>query len=99
MVLYGGYGLIIDPKGERSHWETAMVALRGLITIVTLGPDETDRGKLDPYIMYPDNMSEANELALNVLSDLLAIDPKSDENTILIESMQKINQFPGKIVC
>ena len=29
--------------------------------------------------MYPDNMSEANELALNVLSDLLAIDPKSDE--------------------
>ena len=46
--------------------------------------------------MYPDNMSEANELALNVLSDLLAIDPKSDENTILIESMQKINQFPGK---
>ena len=96
LVLYGGYGLIIDPKGERSHWETAMVALRGLITIVTLGPDETDRGKLDPYIMYPDNMSEANELALNVLSDLLAIDPKSDENTILIESMQKINQFPGK---
>lgn len=96
LVLYGGYGLIIDPKGERTHWETDLTALRGLISIVTLGPDPKDRGKLDPYNIYPDNLSEANELALNVISDLFKIDPKSDQNTILIESQQKMNKFPGK---
>lgn len=96
LVLYGGYGLIIDPKGERSHWETELTALRGLISTVTLGPDPEDRGKLDPYNIYPDNLSEANALALNVISDLFKIDPKSDENTILIESQQKLNDYPGK---
>lgn len=96
LVLYGGYGLIIDPKGERTHWLNSLVALKGLIGIVTLGPEPEDRGKLDPYNIYPDNLSEANELALNVLSDLFKIDPKGDENTILIESQQKMNDFPGK---
>lgn len=96
LVLHGGYGLIIDPKGERSHWERELTAFKGLITTVTLGAGEADRGKLDPYVIYPDNLSEANELALNVLADLLAIDPKSDENTILIETQQKINKYPGK---
>ena len=37
MVLYGGYGLIIDPKGEQSHWEKQLIVLRGLISTVTLG--------------------------------------------------------------
>lgn len=96
LVLYGGYGLIIDPKGERTHWLNSLTALKGMIGIVTLGPEPEDRGKLDPYNIYPDNISEANELALNVLSDLFKIDPKGDENTILIESQQKMKDFPGK---
>lgn len=96
LVLYGGFGLIIDPKGERSHWEKDLTALRGLISTVTLGPEAEDRGKLDPYNIYEDNLSDANELALNVLSDLLNIDPKGDENTILIEAQQKMNKYPGK---
>lgn len=96
LVLYGGYGLIIDPKGERSHWPNELTALKGMIGIVTLGPEPEDRGKLDPYNIYPDNISEANGLALNVLSDLFKIDPKGDENTILIESQQKMNEFPGR---
>lgn len=92
MVLYGGYGLILDPKGERAHWEKYLVALRGMINSVSLGADEEDRGKLDPYNIYPENRAEANELALNVLTDLFAIDPKSDEYTAILEAQQKMNE-------
>lgn len=96
MVMYGGFGLIIDPKGERSHWGKDLVALRGLISIVTLGAAEGDRGKLDPYNIYPYNLAEANELALNVLSDLFGIDPKSDEYTAILEAQQRMPKRAGK---
>lgn len=95
MVLYGGYGLIIDPKGERAHWETELLALRGLISTITLGADDSDKGKLDPYNIYPDRLAEANELALNVLTDLFGIDPKSDEYTAILESQQRMVKQPG----
>lgn len=96
MVLYGGYGLIVDPKGERAHWENDLYALRGLISTVTLGAEAEDRGKLDPYNIYPDDLAEANELAMNVLCDLFALSAGSDENTIIIECQQKMNKVPGK---
>lgn len=95
MVLYGGYGLIIDPKGERAHWETELLALRGLISTITLGADDSDKGKLDPYNIYPDRLAEANELARNVLTDLFGIDPKSDEYTAILESQQRMVKQPG----
>lgn len=53
-----------------------MIVLRGLISTVTLGAAASDRGKLDPYNIYPDDIREAHELTLNVLSDLFGLDPK-----------------------
>lgn len=86
IVLYGGYGLIFDPKGERSHWESDFKLFRGLITTVTLSGDEKFKGKLDPYNIYRDNINLANELAFNMISELLKISPTSKEYTAMLEA-------------
>ena len=83
-VLYGGYGLIFDPKGERSHWVEQFPLLQGQISLVTLSPDRANQGKLDPYNMYLDNRDEADELAINVISELLRIAPASEEYTAIL---------------
>lgn len=85
-VLYGGYGLIFDPKGERSHWVTDLKILKGLITVVSLSSKPEFRGKLDPYNIYKEDINLANELALNVISELFKINPTSDEYTALLET-------------
>ena len=36
--------------------------------------------------MYPDDISEADELAINVLSDLCGIAPQSDEDTVVLDA-------------
>ena len=41
MVLYGGYGLVFDPKGERSHWQTDFKIFEGLISPVTFSPQKS----------------------------------------------------------
>lgn len=87
-VLYGGYGLIFDPKGERSHWVEQFPLLQGQISLVTLSPDRTNQGKLDPYNMYLDNRDEADELAINVISELLRIAPASEEYTAILEAQR-----------
>lgn len=91
-VLYGGYGLIFDPKGERSHWEKEFKILRGLITTVTLSSDSSNRGKLDPYNVYADDISLANELAINVVSELFKLPPSGDEYTALLEAARIIEE-------
>lgn len=87
-ILYGGYGLIFDPKAERSHWETELGILNGLITTVTLSPDVKNKGKLDPYNVYEDDVKAADELALNVLSELLKLAPTSIEYTAIMEAQR-----------
>lgn len=87
-ILYGGYGLIFDPKAERSHWETELGILNGLITTVTLSPDKKNRGKLDPYNVYNDDIKAADELTLNVLSELLRLAPTSIEYTAIMEAQR-----------
>ena len=91
-VLYGGYGLIFDPKGERSHWVEEFPLLQGQISLVTLSPDKKNQGKLDPYNMYLDNRDEADELALNVISELLRIAPASEEYTAILEAQRIMRQ-------
>lgn len=91
-VLYGAYGLIIDPKGERTHWVTDMEALKGMITLVTLAPDKTYKGTLDPFNIFRDNVEEAAELAINLLSELFKINPKDGKYTALLEALDKIQK-------
>lgn len=91
-VLYGGFGLVFDPKGERSHWIDTMKVFNGLITLVTLSSEERYKGKLDPYNVYKDDLSLANELAINVLSELFKIVPTSDEYTAILEAIRRIEE-------
>ena len=69
--------------------------LRGLISTVTLGAAASDRGKLDPYNIYPDDIREAHELTLNVLSDLFGLDPKSDEYIAILEAQKRMEKSHG----
>ncbi len=87
-VLYGGYGLIFDPKAERSHWEADLQMLHGLITTVTLSGKPENKGKLDPYNLYRDDLKAADELATNVLSELLKISPTSTEYIAILEAQR-----------
>lgn len=87
-ILYGGYGLIFDPKAERSHWEEQLKLLDGMITTVTLSADPKNKGKLDPYNLYRDDLKTADELAINVLSDLLKIAPTSVEYTSILAAQR-----------
>ncbi len=99
-VLNGAYGLIIDPKGERSHWVSNLPGLKGHITLVTLTSDPRFKGSLDPYNIFRDVQSGiylANELTLNVLTEMFKLQPKDDEYTALQEALgtMKYEQIPS----
>lgn len=94
-ILYGGYGLIFDPKAERSHWEKDLGILNGLITTVTLSSDIRNKGKLDPYNVYDDDIKAADELALNILSELLKLAPTSIEYTAIMEAQRIMSESGG----
>ncbi len=91
-VLYGGYGLIFDPKAERSHWERDLDMLAGMITTVTLSSNPVNKGKLDPYNLYRDDLKAADELAINVIAELLKISPTSVEYTAVLEAQRIMSQ-------
>lgn len=91
-VISGGYGLIFDPKGERSHWQSEMKVLDGLITTVTLSSSKEFKGKLDPYNIYYEDIDLANELAINMLTELFAIKPTSDEYVAILEAVKHIEE-------
>jgi hypothetical protein len=91
-VLYGGWGLIFDPKGERSKWLEDLPELSEYINIITLSSNTEDRGKLDPFIIYRENLEEAGELALNILAELYKLNPKDDEYLVVLEAIKWTKQ-------
>lgn len=95
-VIFGGYALIFDPKGERNDWVKYLPWLEGLITTVRLTGDEKYRGMLDPFNIYKDNIEDAIELAVNIVSELNRLTPKDDEFIVLKESVVKIKEDENK---
>lgn len=89
-IMYGGYGLIIDPKGERTHWKTDLELLQGRVTVVTLSADPIYQGTLDPFNIYRDDIEDACDLALSILSELFEIPTKGAEYNALLIAMSKI---------
>lgn len=95
-VLFGAYGLVICPKGERSHWQS-MPILGPYVNMVEFSVEPKNKGKLDPFNIFRDNIHEATALATNILMDLLEIAPKSDEHIILLECLNRVQllQLPS----
>lgn len=94
-VIFGGYGLIFDPKGERSHWKDELHVLDGLITTVTLSSSPEFAGKLDPYNVYREDLDLANELAINMLTELFEIKSTSNEYVAILEAVKHIEEGKG----
>lgn len=89
-VLNGGCGLILDPKGERAHWPRDLGILKGHINLITIGADKGNRGVLDPYNIYPDDLEAASELAINICLELCRIPYGSDKYIVLKEAVAKL---------
>lgn len=95
-VLYGGYSLIFCPKGERKHWAKELTLFKDCLNLVSISPEKGDAGKLDPYNIYRNNLTNANELAISVLAELFNLPPSSDDYIVLQEAVQRINDGSAK---
>jgi hypothetical protein len=87
-VLNGAKAFIIDPKGDRNDWEIKLPELARYINTIHFSSSKEDMGKLDPFIIYKDDMGEAGQLAINILSELLNIDPSSKTSLALKEAVE-----------
>lgn len=87
-VLYGNSALIWDPKSERGHWPKMLSFMGDLISVVRLTPKEEDKGKLDHFNLYRDNINEACELAFNIIVELAKADDK--EIIVLKDTLKKM---------
>ena len=87
-VLYGSSALIWDPKSERGHWPKMLSFMGDLISVVRLTPNEEDKGKLDPFNLYRDNINEACELAFNIIVELTKANDK--EIIVLKDTLKKM---------
>lgn len=95
-VMYGGKALIFDPKGERTKWLRLLPELQGQINVITLSPSKEDKGKLDPYIVYRDDVEAASELATNILAELFKLNPKDDEYIAILEAINQLKKIPNR---
>lgn len=95
-IMYGGKALIFDPKGERTKWLHLLPELKGYISVITLSPSQEDKGKLDPYIVYKDNVEEASELATNILAEIFKLNPKDDEYIAVLEAVNQLKKLENR---
>lgn len=91
-VLYGAYGLVLDPKGERSNWIQDLPEFKNEINIITLSAEQQDKGKLDPFLIYKDNLEEASSLAISILSELFNFNSKDSEYLAILEALSWVKQ-------
>ena len=97
-VVFGGYALIFDPKGERTKWVEDLPWLKDLTSITELSSDERYKGMLDPFNVYKEEetLEDACSLALNIVAELNKISPKDEEYTILKETLVKIKSCENR---
>ena len=91
-VLNGGRCVLIDPKGERSHWKELPIigSKLNLVNVVELTSDSKNKGLLDPFIMFKNRLDYAAELATSTIMTLLKIEFGSGAHTVLKESVKKV---------
>lgn len=95
-VLTGSSAVIFDPKSERGHWKEAFDFMSDLISVVRLTSSDEDKGKLDPFNVYSEDVDAACELALNIVCELLSLTPKEVAYVILKEALIHIRNEENK---
>lgn len=91
-VLSGSQSLIIDPKGDRTDWRNKLPGFSDQMTITALTAGNEDRGKLDPFILFKDDINEACELAKNIICDLYDLTSADDEYIVLGEMLKEMSK-------
>lgn len=89
-VLSGSSAIIFDPKSERTHWKDYFDFMSDLISVVRLTSSDKDKGKLDPFNVYIDDVNSACDLALNIVCELTGINPTDDKYIVLKEVLVKM---------
>ncbi|MEN8905473.1 MAG: ATP-binding protein [Clostridiales bacterium] len=92
-VLNGARAFIIDPKGDRKDWDYKLPELSGYINTVEFKSSKEDMGKLDPFIIHKEDMNEAGQLALNIITELFEIKSGSKASIALKESIEKVKNI------
>lgn len=97
-IMQGARALIIDPKSERGKWAEELPELADHMTITTLSTDESDRGKLDPFNIYrdelddPAKLDEAADTARNIIMELYGISSRDPMATLLSEIINEMKR-------
>lgn len=91
-VLYGAWAVVLDPKSERGLWAEMLPEISDYINIINLTSDEKNRGILDPFLLM-NNVIDAENLALDVLSFLLGISMRdSQKYPVLRRAIKNVGQ-------
>lgn len=88
-VINGGRAVVIDPKGERTHWRS-MPLIGKHVNVAELTSDAKNKGLLDPFIMFANHLDHASELATSSIMDLLKMEFGSETHTILKNCVKKV---------
>ncbi|OEH85999.1 hypothetical protein BHU72_14700 [Desulfuribacillus stibiiarsenatis] len=95
-VYHGGRALFFDPKGDRTFWDKAIPGLQGKASVANFGGKEaeSDRGKFDPFRLYPDNPMKAMSIFSDSWQFLLDLEAGDMRVTALEESAQLLKEMP-----
>lgn len=85
-VISGGMALSIDPKGDRTNWDKDL-GLGKYCKVITLTEREEDRGKLDPFIIYKNDLESAGSAAVSVMS-MVRKEMNDDDLTLIMASVE-----------
>lgn len=93
-AILGGKTLIFDPKGERSNWPEDLPELAGQIQVATLSSAKEDMGKLDPFVMFFDDIETAKEASVEILAYLSSTKTNERGYSYISQAVNKVASEP-----
>ncbi len=88
-VLTGSQALIVDPKGDRKHWDSLPLIDKEYISKWTLGSELSDKGCLDPF-RTSDSIENAKATAKDILAYLVGVDLRDTEYQMLALAVEAV---------
>lgn len=95
-VLFGGMGIVIDPKGERKVWKDYFGFLGEHLNLIDVYPKEENRGMFDPFYIMTEK-EDARHLSLNLLCMMTGITIRDGERfPVLSAHVEKVSNYTDK---